>query len=284
MIGVLLFHFGGVGAGVFGVHLFFVISGFLMARVAPGKTPFGFLADRLWRIVPLYLVALALELAVVRSPFDAQRLLLSATLWPGGVPYLNQSWTLSYEMMFYLGCALYLAIGKAAFALVPLLAWCGRAIDHPLAVFVGDPISIEFLGGMLLAYLPRRHNAASLAAALVSAALSSVLLAPLGFDRAVTFGIPALFLVHAMIGWEPHFADRKADALVRIGSASYAIYLVHLTIGRLLPAAMPWPTAAIIALLGGIAFHGWVERPLVARIRRFRHRPRAARPLILVEQ
>lgn len=37
-VGVLLFHFGGVRAGEAGVDLFFVISGFIMASVVPGKT------------------------------------------------------------------------------------------------------------------------------------------------------------------------------------------------------------------------------------------------------
>src|SRR3954471_15137123 len=48
---------GNAGYGAAGVDLFFVISGFIIANVAQGRTSDEFLRDRLWRIYPLWWVA-----------------------------------------------------------------------------------------------------------------------------------------------------------------------------------------------------------------------------------
>jgi len=45
--------------GTAGVDVFFVISGFIMATIAAGKTPTEFMADRIWRIFPIWLVAVS---------------------------------------------------------------------------------------------------------------------------------------------------------------------------------------------------------------------------------
>ncbi|MDQ3074499.1 MAG: acyltransferase [Pseudomonadota bacterium] len=277
-IGVLLFHFGGVRAGEAGVDLFFVISGFIMASVVPGKTPARFLADRVWRILPPYYAAVVLELALVHPPIDAYRLLITATLWPLGLPYLHQSWTLSYEMIFYAGCALYLSWGRRSLVSIPLLLVTGMLVDHPLANFFGSTLILEFLGGILLARLPRRHGMAALAAA----PMLFVLLSSAGVDRALAFGVPALLLVHGALCFERRFAARVFDPVMLLGAASFSIYLVHLTIGRLFPDTIAWTTPAVIALLGGLLFHLVVERPMTSAIGRYRSSRRfPQRPLSL---
>src|SRR6478752_2117782 len=45
-------------AGLFGVMLFFAISGYLMAQLAPGATSLRFMSHRLIRIYPPYWLAL----------------------------------------------------------------------------------------------------------------------------------------------------------------------------------------------------------------------------------
>ena len=44
--------------GAAGVDLFFVISGFIIATIAPSQAPGAFLLSRAWRIYPLWFVAL----------------------------------------------------------------------------------------------------------------------------------------------------------------------------------------------------------------------------------
>lgn len=278
-IGVLLYHFGDIGIGAGGVDLFFVISGFIMASVVPGKAPGHFLADRAWRILPTYYAAVALELLLNQPSVDARQLAITATLWPVGLPLLHQSWTLSYELLFYLGCAAFLIFGRATLAVIPAALACGIFIDHPLAGFAGNPLILEFVGGVMLARLPRRHGAA----ALLVAPLVLALLWPLGLDRALTFGIPALLLVHGALSLEHRFGSRRLDPAMLLGDASYSIYLVHMTVGRLFPGDVPWTTAASAAVLGGLLFHMAVERPLLKHLGDLRRRTRTLpRPTMLV--
>ena len=49
--------FDGTRIGAAGVDLFFVMSGFIMATCARDRGPLEFLADRAWRIYPLWLIA-----------------------------------------------------------------------------------------------------------------------------------------------------------------------------------------------------------------------------------
>src|SRR5262245_3847076 len=56
--------FASIGIGLAGVDIFFVTSGFVIARVAQGRTPKDFLWARFVRVMPLYFV-FALQQAVV---------------------------------------------------------------------------------------------------------------------------------------------------------------------------------------------------------------------------
>lgn len=277
-IGVVLFHFGDIAIGAGGVDLFFVISGFIMASVMRGKSSGQFLADRAWRILPLYYTAVVLELILSQSPVDTHQLAITATLWPIGLPILFQSWTLSYELLFYLGCAAFLTFGRATLAVVPLALACGTLIDDPLADFIGNPVILEFLGGVMLALAPRWHGAA----ALLAAPFALVLLSPFGFGRAVTFGIPALLLVHGALSLEHRFRSRRFAPMLLLGDASYSIYLVHMTVGRLFPDDISWIAAASAAVLGGLLFHMIIERPLTIGLSELRRRLRNGTPALPV--
>src|ERR1700730_5914930 len=130
-LSVAYFHtdFGGIRFGSFGVDVFFVISGFIMAQICQTDSSHFFLR-RLVRIVPLYwaLTLLIFGLAkfapwlVYRAPADWADLARSLFF----VPYQNKSglvqpelflgWTLNYEMFFYVNVALALLIVPPRFA------------------------------------------------------------------------------------------------------------------------------------------------------------------------
>ena len=112
--------------GAMGVHIFFVISGFIMMYIAFdsfGKpfAPRQFIAARIKRVVPLYYFATALALGINalagNSPYRWTDILLSMCFLPSHAhpgsaeflyPVLGVGWTLNYEMFFYLlfTCAL----------------------------------------------------------------------------------------------------------------------------------------------------------------------------------
>lgn len=131
-----------------GVALFFVLSGFLLARphlaaartgrAAPGLRTY--VRHRFWRIVPLAVVTVALALSLVegaqRVPWSeklAAVTLTSSYVLPGGFPPgLTHLWSLTTEIAFYvvLPLVMLLAVGRG-----------GRAGLRParlLAVVIGS--------------------------------------------------------------------------------------------------------------------------------------------------
>src|SRR5690349_25067488 len=108
-----------------------------MANVSVGRTSGEFIRDRLWRIYPLWWVALFPWLFLL--PRGATFVVSSLTRWPiypGGYypPLLKVGWTLSFEMLFYLGMTLSLA-RRAAVPLAP------DALFLAGALFTGSPRS-----------------------------------------------------------------------------------------------------------------------------------------------
>ena len=101
--------------GAFGVDIFFVISGFVIAYVSRTDTPARFMLKRLFRIIPLYwsatvlvfLVACLAPWALKSTTNDLGDLIKSLLFIPymkdsGAVqPVLFLGWTLNYEMFFY---------------------------------------------------------------------------------------------------------------------------------------------------------------------------------------
>jgi exopolysaccharide production protein ExoZ len=279
-----------------------------------------FLAHRIVRVVPLYwLVSLAVLILVLARPDllgDAAMLVgepgtivAGFLFWPAArpdgtvQPLYGLGWTLNYEAFFYglfaagLGLGRRGAVAWLVIALALLVA-AGRSIpDLPLPVrFWANPIVLEFAAGagLALAYgaglRPGRPVRIGLA---ILGGLGLVLAARLvggldevgGFQRPLLVGLPATLLVASALGPErdaTQVARRPAGlrGLVRLGDASYALYLTHpfaLRLARegllrlgLAPALFPWG-AMLLMLLASVAValpvHRYVERPLTRRLR-----------------
>jgi exopolysaccharide production protein ExoZ len=179
----------GRSLGIFGVSLFFVISGFIMIHTsanlfdtANGPTSFAY--RRILRIVPMYWMATAIEIClssyrhssvpnlgyVFRSLF-----FLPYISYPGFPlrPILGVGWTLNHEMFFYALFAISLlfrrAIGVAFITFVLISVVYLGSFLKPLsdtaepvtvATFVCNPIILLFAGGVLLGFVLKRVAAA----------------------------------------------------------------------------------------------------------------------------
>jgi len=265
---------GNAGYGAAGVDLFFVISGFIMASVSQGRTAGQFLGDRLWRIYPLWWVAVVPWLFMV--PRGATFLTSSLTLWPiygDGyfVPVLKVGWTLSFELLFYLAMTAAIATRAAVpLALYALFLAGALATSSPLLHFLGSPTALEFLMGVLIARLPRRPALGVLIPigfalfACTSPGIGDVE-ASLGpqwaLRRALLWGVPAALVVWGTLSLDRVFKHRAFDVPVALGDASYSIYLFHPLVAYGFDLA--WPARVLLAAGIGWAMHLLVERRLL---------------------
>ena len=254
--------------GFAGVDIFFVISGFIMAHTtatsAGPADAWAFLRRRIARIYsgywPFFLIALAVFWWVYPDHLHEAALARSAVLWPANVLLIAVSWTLVFEMIFYLMftvliaarlqrarlCLAALFAGIAAFA-----AWShffrhaydpGQLETISLAeYYLLSPYLAEFLAGAILAnrLLSRPRGPA------LSLLISGIALYFAGgwinhaifggnieqgysvFFRVIVFGSAAVLIVAGLVRLD-HLGRRAPSWFsLQAGGASYAIYLSH---------------------------------------------------------
>jgi exopolysaccharide production protein ExoZ len=197
-------------------------------------------------------------------------------------------WSLEYEMYFYLTAALLMALTRNVWrnivVLFSALAILGQGPGVASAAapyaFFADPLILEFVLGVIvgIVFVKGRVEWPVLAAAVCALA---VVLAVDPANRVITSGITSACLVAAAA-----FASRKRGvpswlerALVRLGDASYSIYLVQVNTVSLatasLVAVMPGipplllvlATSSIVTALG-LLLNIFVERPSLKLARR----------------
>lgn len=250
--------------GMFGVDLFFVISGFVMVTVTRGKfqqprQAFTFLYHRMSRIYPLYWFYSLLVLAVyllqpsfVNSSQGGQvNIPASFLLLPQvHLPLLLVGWTLVHEIYFYLIFFLLLFLpekhlisGIGLWTAVILVFQLQIAPDSPPALrLISHPLTIEFIGGSLMAvFTAKRKSSLPASFSLLSSVLilsvaifgfvlqwqTTGLVEPPGWWRILIMGVPALLIVYCLVQAEQQHLVLPGP-LCRIGDISYSIYLSHI--------------------------------------------------------
>lgn len=276
--------------GLYGVAIFFAISGFLMATLVRRTGPWLFLAHRIVRIYPALLVAVALTGAVsalVGRPFVLDPVALS--LVPAGPRFyaLDVEWTLLFEVTFYVALLALSLAGWTAHLEKAALAWLGFILAGTLAfpAWQGDltpPIHrlplmeacAGFAAGLLVpaalraGLVPRWTWAVGCALALASVPLNP------NHGRFVP-GLIAALIVAGAVRDDPGPRRHRFDPLARLGDWSYALYLCHVPTIRLVYQVAPagantkalW-LCAIAATLAVAAFIGSLDVWLYRRAKR----------------
>ncbi|MDR3576833.1 MAG: acyltransferase, partial [Anaerolineaceae bacterium] len=169
------FHFWGRGA--VGVDIFFVLSGFVMyyssAPLLANRDGWKIFSERrLVRIVPLYWLATSVKLlvmllaagVVLHAKLSISKTIFAYLFIPTRdvdklfMPLLGVGWTLNFEMFFYLLFAVALASRRNIFLIVAPILLCFALAsyfispDGPAITFYANPIVLDFLWGMLIAY------------------------------------------------------------------------------------------------------------------------------------
>lgn len=291
-INVVLFHTLGVanffgyktqifnflnGWGASGVDFFFVISGFLMVYIQAKnpKSAFSFFKNRFKRIVPTYwtlTVFITILYYFSATKFNLYQSLTSlmfvSQLLGQSHPTILQGWTLEYEMFFYLVFAFAIFIKPQNTPFVTTLI-----LLVPVLFGYIDPIVIEFILGMLIAYLYLRgrfqkHMMPVFAVGLIG--LLASMLVQTELHRVMQYGFPATFLVLGCC----YLPQIKNRFVLYLGEASYSIYLIQaftmpaffMVIKRLnIPHANPdliILLSLFLTIFAGCCFYHLFERPL----------------------
>jgi peptidoglycan/LPS O-acetylase OafA/YrhL len=291
-IAVVYCHAFATGRGSAGVDLFFVISGFIIARVSKDRPAADFAKARFWRIYPIYLWAVAAPILweVTSGTGLTTRVAATLSLWPIWAgqyqqPLLPVAWSLYFEILFYAGMTAWLFSRRAALTAASGILLLALFRPSQVTAFLLSPIILEFVAGYAISRLRSFRFAAP--ALIVGVILlfgstrefdaATMLDASTASLRALVFGIPAAMIVYGALGLERLFAGRWANPLVWAGDASYSIYLVHLfPINALSGSSEAMPAIRFVAgVAAGLVVYSFVERPLgqwVARRNR-RRRP-----------
>jgi exopolysaccharide production protein ExoZ len=288
--------------GAFGVDVFFVISGFIMAYLCATK-PEHFFRRRLIRILPLYWTAtIAVFAACVAFPEmmrttrpDGAELVKSLLFIPflkspGHIqPTLFLGWTLNYEMFFYATVAAGLwwsrtrAVIISSALVVATMVVCLPFVDRSVvAEFYGNPIVLEFLAGMALYRIWKRVPVAPRAVlwGIASAATGAMIAldATAGPTLRRAGLMPASFaLVFAVVMLSRSGADTRSRLAVLCGDASYVLYLLHpyavRPATRLLARYGAYNLATVMVVVAAtvaiaVVVHVYCERPVTAWLAR----------------
>ena len=260
--------------GIFGVHMFFLLSGYIMASICDGDNA-AFVRRRLIRIIPLYwTLTLALYTVAWKFPhlMNATQALPSELLKSlffvpfaksNGLyqPILFVGWTVNYEMFFYMMLSVAVLINKRRAALlgasimITVMAICSLfAGRSAIARFYSDSILLECVLGLATYYFVRyaaKRLTPAMKPALLIVAISALIVLPSIEEFGILEHIPAILrygpasfvliasvCLLAVIG-----ADFKDGVIVLLGDASYVMYLTHayvvLFLDRVVGRALP---------------------------------------------
>ena len=304
-----VFHFT---YGALGVDLFFALSGFIITyihftdvREASGVR--NFLTRRFIRIFPFYWLCILAVLLLHPDKYTGWLSVIKNIFlfrMPMSDLYISVSWSLTYEIIFYIAFAISIAIGwKWAKYIVPvwiLLIIVNYGDTFANVMFVNSLFSniiIEFLIGCVTGYLfvTNRINVhRTVIAGMVVFGIAAI--AFLLHDRMNRFSLAMTSLIGftasltvlygAMLDKSEDIHWRPSRVLVLIGDASYAIYLTHTIylvylfdlFGNFIDStSSPLSKTAIIILIffvsiiSGVIIHLLMEKPLLVFLRKKAH-------------
>ncbi|ANG91857.1 acyltransferase [Enterobacteriaceae bacterium 155047] len=253
--------------GIFGVDLFFIISGFIIHQSTLKKEhskPLTFIIRRIFRIYPVFIFCVFTFIAIapgIPQPVDLAKGLMFIPLnFDSAAPFygynfLYPAWTLTYELLFYsifvlaisichekrgliasliiLTCVIFLQLisnNTVSFELPLTLAF-----TQGLFKLLASPMLIEFIYGIIISAVISRVNFKR--STYISLSILSFIIFISLFECGVSnfhgpssYGFAAIAVTIAGLTLERSGVLPKIGILDRLGDISYSLYLSHIII------------------------------------------------------
>jgi len=252
--------------GYSGVDIFFVLSGFIITytsinSINSQKNIISFYKKRFIRIFPIYwlffIFFLLLQIifpSYYATPFklNFSNVFSSILLFPKHIMINGVSWTLTYELFFYiLFSTIFLFPNKKVFFRIIfvsiLVLFLQNLFNLKLATnnswlnLLLSPMNIEFFLGVLVALFYKKISKQTskfiifvgIALLFIAAFFitNGIRLYNYNFNRVIYFGFPAFLIVLGAVSLERKTHGIKIPILfLSLGDASYSLYLFHLPI------------------------------------------------------
>jgi len=301
------YHFFDFGRA--GVEFFFVLSGFIIFYIhgkdlgQPSQF-FPYLKKRFLRIYPIYWIILAAIIPIyflVPSfgfPYHREAGTIISSILLVHVngnsnTELAAAWTLYHEMMFYFLFSLAILNKRLGMAIIAgwLLASSATLVVIPqsyIIEFLFSPLHLLFGMGMLSCWIvnrtpffsPRPIALAGVALFLAAGMEENYSRWLADMPRTVIYGLGSALILMGIVTIERQGNLKTPPALVLIGNASYATYLINFTVLSLLakifiyiglrealPALASYVFLTALSILLGVLFYLWVERPVMRFVR-----------------
>jgi exopolysaccharide production protein ExoZ len=270
--------------GASGIHIFFVISGFIMVYTSFNSASDQFDARkfafrRFIRIYPIYIIYSLVYIYFYHAIAAGKNLSIgqffgSLLLLPGySSLIIGPAWTLSYEVYFYICFGIAMTCGLTRGLLVLTVfytAAMGASLifdtSNQFVHLFTSSLLIEFLLGAWVGYATvcgvRVENRAANAMLALSVIgfLAGVIFGLGRLPSALTWGMPSAFLVAGLVSRENNASvPLVIKKLSFLGDSSYSLYLLHVMLidaAIFLAVAICDPTtvrALLLEPLGAIA-------------------------------
>ena len=290
-----IYSYGGMG-----VQLFFVISGFIIAKVLDAKRDDtrSFFIKRIFRIYPAYwLVTFAAiylhqtwQISFHRIYPHPDFILKSLTLWPiPAAPFFQVGWTLEHEIIFYLIAGLLVPLAglyavMVAFTVLGVAGMIGVAfIPGFWGYNVVSEMNLYFAAGMAIYVfqnsLEKIHWGAAALGSVVVLVLYVALRPYTAGSTFVLFQVPSLIIVFLLLCVSLMNMPAQKGVIWRIlvwcGNISYSLYLTHWIVYRVIrqwqsqpfiadnPELLRWAGIAASFLLAWVMYK-FVEQPSIS--------------------
>lgn len=252
--------------GGFGVDIFFIISGFIMAytlgefnKETNKQSAISFMKKRILRIYPIYLIILVpfIFIYFLKSHFgisgiNIPSLIGSLLILPSitndeNYHMINSpAWTLVYEMFFYITLSLtiffstnkkkslinYSILLIITLIIVNVFNLQGKRLGWVnLHYIIGDTLLLDFILGFIIYFIKKKDIKMNipkpmLLILLIGATSLSMYFANKGYPRFISYGLTA-FLVVTAFTISNSINNTTNKTLLFLGAASYSIYLSH---------------------------------------------------------